>query len=179
MRARVLSELVPLNSIGAEIGVFKGEFSRAILEIVQPKRLHLIDPWYLFGENWDWAQNDKSTINALIGVLDSFRWELCNRSVELNIGYDFEVLEGIPDNYFDWVYLDTSHRYLDTLKELELLKNKIKDSGVIVGDDWYSGKNELHHGVYQAVHKFYAINQFDLIYANDENRQWAIKKKNE
>ena len=33
---------LPKHSIGAEIGVFKGEFSRHILEIVQPLKLYLM-----------------------------------------------------------------------------------------------------------------------------------------
>jgi len=35
----------PKNSVGAEIGVWKGDFSQEILGIVKPRKLHLIDPW--------------------------------------------------------------------------------------------------------------------------------------
>ena len=40
-----LLHAMPKNSICAEIGVHEGEFSRRILDIVNPRRLHLIDPW--------------------------------------------------------------------------------------------------------------------------------------
>ena len=40
-----LLEKLPANSIGAEIGVHRGEFASHILEVVKPKKLHLIDPW--------------------------------------------------------------------------------------------------------------------------------------
>ena len=37
--------MLPRKSIGAEIGVHKGDFSRKILRTVSPAALHLIDPW--------------------------------------------------------------------------------------------------------------------------------------
>ena len=36
---------MPKHSICAEIGVHEGEFSRRIVDTVEPERLHLIDPW--------------------------------------------------------------------------------------------------------------------------------------
>jgi hypothetical protein len=40
-----LLKAMPKNSIAAEIGVYKGEFSVRILKIVKPQKLYLIDPW--------------------------------------------------------------------------------------------------------------------------------------
>lgn len=42
---RILLAKMPKNSVCAEIGVYKGEFSQQILSLVKPKKLHLIDPW--------------------------------------------------------------------------------------------------------------------------------------
>ena len=36
---------MPKGSVCAEIGVHEGSFSRSILDLVEPERLHLIDPW--------------------------------------------------------------------------------------------------------------------------------------
>lgn len=45
-RARkFLLEMLPRQSIGAEIGVHLGGFSRQISDALDPKELHLIDPW--------------------------------------------------------------------------------------------------------------------------------------
>ena len=41
----VVLHLLPKSSVGAEIGVHEGDFSAALLQVAQPKRLHLIDPW--------------------------------------------------------------------------------------------------------------------------------------
>ena len=40
-----LLQSMPKNSICAEIGVNRGNFSKSILNIVKPKTLYLIDPW--------------------------------------------------------------------------------------------------------------------------------------
>jgi hypothetical protein len=50
-------EMLPNRGIGAEIGVFRGEFTRHILRVAQPRELHLIDGWWeLYGERYpDWG----------------------------------------------------------------------------------------------------------------------------
>ena len=40
-----LIQLIPQNSIGAEIGIFKGEFSKILLETTKPQLFYMIDPW--------------------------------------------------------------------------------------------------------------------------------------
>lgn len=176
MRGKILSQLVAQNAIGAEIGVYKGEFVRAILDLAKPKKLHLIDPWYRFGREWPWSPGDRSTVNALIGILKTFESELIEQLIVLNIGYDLDVLPTFPDEYFDWVYLDTSHRYEQTRKELCILKTKVKATGIIVGDDWYPDADEMHHGVYQAVNEFVESEPYEIIYADAKDKQWAIRR---
>src|ERR1039457_4663502 len=41
---RLLARL-PRHGVGAEVGVWKGDFSAAILKLNRPKTLYLIDPW--------------------------------------------------------------------------------------------------------------------------------------
>ncbi len=42
---RFVLEQLPSGSVGVEIGVHRGDYSAEILRVVQPKQLHLIDPW--------------------------------------------------------------------------------------------------------------------------------------
>src|SRR5512141_3080259 len=42
---RWLLEMLPKGSVGAEIGVWRGDFSALIIDVVRPHLLHLIDPW--------------------------------------------------------------------------------------------------------------------------------------
>src|SRR5688572_8310234 len=45
-RKKLLS-MLPTNAIGAEIGVWRGDFSADILSSCNPNRLYLIDPWII------------------------------------------------------------------------------------------------------------------------------------
>jgi hypothetical protein len=176
VRARFLEKVLPKGGIGAEIGVYKGHFTRFILDAAAPEQLHLIDPWYLLGERWDWADGNRSTIDALVGVLRSYATELtCGRAV-LHVDYDLDLLPTFPDHFFDWVYLDSSHDYEHSAKELELLATKVKAGGVIAGDDWQTDPAHVHHGVCRAVREFIAREPYDLMYANDLDKQWAIRR---
>ena len=42
---RFLLSRLPQNSVGCELGVWKGDFSEEILRMVKPGKLYLIDPW--------------------------------------------------------------------------------------------------------------------------------------
>ena len=175
-RLRVLKPYLMENAVTAELGVLKGDFSRQIIQFLKPARLHLIDPWYLLGPEWSWESGDRSTIHALIGILRDFEKELIRGQVVLNIGFDQDVLATFPDQYFDWIYLDSSHEYEQTKTELKLLQRKVKASGVIAGDDWRPDRTHTHHGVYKAVQELIAEGQYEVLYADSKNLQWAIRR---
>jgi len=175
-RSKFLVQVIPKGGVAAELGVHKGYFTRYILDITKPEKLHLIDPWYLRGKHWKWDKGDGSTIDALIGILRAFGDELVNKTIVLHIGADLEVLCTFPDQYFDWVYVDTTHSYEQTRKELHLLKSKVKTDGIIAGDDWLTDPNHRHHGVCRAVREFIEHEPFVVIYASETDYQWAIRR---
>ncbi len=172
-------ELFPNNSIGLELGVFKGEFTKQILEIVKPSELHLIDVWWkLYGEyypNWgaytgNGTLRTKDAYNEVISNIFEFR-ERCR----VYVGDDLEILKGFSDCYFDWVYIDSSHNYVHTKSELLLLDKKIKVNGFITGHDWQPDVNHIHNGVYQAVIEFTEETDWRIIYL-DNHTQWGLKR---
>src|SRR2546422_8687280 len=110
-----LLTLLPSNGIVAEVGVGEGDYSEKILRLSSPKRLHLIDAWSSerFGED------------KLKQVQSRFSAEIECGQVVINRGVSWDELEKFPDAYFDWVYLDTSHKYEDSTKELEISRLKV------------------------------------------------------
>ena len=38
-------EMMPKNSVCAEIGVWKGAFTAQILQLTEPRELNVVDPW--------------------------------------------------------------------------------------------------------------------------------------
>ena len=176
-RSNFVDEYIPKGTVGAELGVLKGNFSKVLLDISRPMKLYLVDPWYLLGSRWSWADGNQSTVDALIRVIRKFKSEIENRQIEVIIGDDLKFLAGLSDESLDWVYLDSSHDYEHTVKELELLMFKVKKNGVIAGDDWRIDESHKHHGVAKAVKEFVSKYDYEVIYSNESNLQWAVKAR--
>lgn len=175
-RARLLRSIIEPNGVGAEIGVYKGGLIRPLLNQLKPKKLHLIDPWYHLGERWTWGKEDRSTMNAVTAIMRTFQEELVKRLIDIHTGDDLDILPTFENNYFDWVYLDSTHKYEQTKKELQILKLKVKDQGVIAGDDWYTDPSNIHYGVCKAVREFLEVEPYEMILEDTELCQWAIKR---
>jgi hypothetical protein len=175
-RIPFIEQVLPKNGIGAELGVFKGYLSRHLIRLTKSTELHLIDPWYLHASHWSWASGNQSTVDALIRILQTFKKEIEGGRVVVHVGDDCQVLTTFPDQYFDWVYIDTSHAYEHTKHELQILARKVKENGVIAGDDWQPDPAHRHHGVYRAVNEFVASEKYEIVFADSDNLQWAIKK---
>ncbi len=162
-RARLL-EHFPKNAVVAEIGVAEGKYSEKILSVTEPKELHLIDIWDSgrFGEK------------AMQAVREKFKEPIDAGRIAVHRGLSLEVLQGFEDGYFDWVYLDTSHRYQETLDELECCRLKVRDGGLIAGHDYASGNIEsgLRYGVVEAVNEFCNKHDWRLAYLTNEARRY-------
>jgi len=155
-----LLKLLPANGTVAEVGVDEGNYSEKILALSNPRRLHLIDSWgsERFGEE---------KFNKVAG---RFKAELESGRVVINRGISYDELEKFPDAYLDWVYLDTSHTYEDTARELEVSRPKVKKDGLIAGHDYTTGNitMPLKYGVIQAVNEFCIEHDWEMIYLTHE-----------
>ncbi len=140
-----LLETLPKNSVAAEIGVAQGDYSQKILDIVKPKKLHLVDAW-----------EQEQYIASRKRVESRFASQIEEGLVEINLGYSTDVLATFPDEHFDWVYIDTNHSYETTRDELLLAERKVKSGGRILGDDYCLGNiyTPVVFGVIAAVNEF-------------------------
>lgn len=92
-RIDFLKEL-PKNSIGAEIGVHKGEWAKKIINITKPKELWLIDHWYSIDSNDD---------RAYVFIRNYFDLRKIRKHTKVIVKKGFLEDIEIPNNYFDWV----------------------------------------------------------------------------
>lgn len=157
----ILLGLLPKNGIVAELGVDKGDFSQKILSICQPKHFHLIDFWGSQRYNQEKRK----------GVEKMFESQIQNGSLEINLGLSTEVVDHFPDNYFDWIYIDTDHSYKTTRDELEKYKTKMKNGGIIAGHDYIIGNwnGMVRYGVIEAVAEFCVKHNWEIIHITMEN----------
>jgi hypothetical protein len=167
-RQELLSYL-PQGSIGAEIGVAEGDFTKDILDIVSPQKLHLVDVWgsSRYGELQYQLVNEK--------FKPSIEANICN----IHRGLSTTCVDEFDDRYFDWVYIDTDHSYNTTLAELEKYSRKIKEGGWILGHDYCMGNwvSNYKYGVIEAVYKFCNEYDYEIIFLTMEiSQSFAIKK---
>lgn len=158
-REAMMKEIIKPGMVLCEIGIFMGEFSK-FLYTLEPSELVLIDPFS------DWCSSGNvdgnNTITTYLPmVYEYMRADFAkNLGIKLERGLSWDVLETYPDDFFDFVYIDSSHSYLGTVKELELCRKKVKRGGYIGFHDYIINKNKCMHdykfGVEQAVNEFCA-----------------------
>jgi SAM-dependent methyltransferase len=157
-----LLENLPRQAVVAEIGVFKGDFSKKILDTTNPVVLHLIDSW-----------DGKAGMQNLELVRQRFAPEISAGKVRLHRQKSIAALQQFPEHYFDWVYLDTDHSYATTAAELALCARVVKPSGFIAGHDYVTGNwnGGVRYGVVEAVNAFCVRENWTFRYLTAETHR--------
>jgi hypothetical protein len=146
-----LLDILGENLIIAEIGVFKGDFSKILLEKLKPKELHLIDVF-----SGKMCSGDKDGNNIVWTNLEDEYAKLQNeyeknKTVFIHKGYSYDILKNFPDKYFDLIYVDGDHSYEGVKNDLNLCFNKVKNKKYICGHDY---TRDMFLGVVDAVDEF-------------------------
>lgn len=148
---------MPKGGRGVEIGVWRGEFSRILLDTLKPEHLTLVDPW---------PSPDVAPIVYPGEVRDKNAADDVYNYVVSQFGSDPRVsilrkdsLEAAPtfaDGSLDWVYVDGLHFVDDVRADLKAWRPKLKPGGVLCGDDYYWRDDKGHLSVKEAVDEFIA-----------------------
>lgn len=138
--------------IVAELGVFKAEFSE-ILYKKELDKLILVDPFMGYICSGDKNGNNIEILNGDLLFESSINKFKDRNNVTIVRAFSQIFLNQLPDNFLDMVYIDTTHEYNQTLTELELSKNKVKEGGIISGHDYDINR---FPDVYNAVNEFSA-----------------------
>ncbi len=174
---RELKELLPYNCTGAEIGVLNGDFSRMILNVIQPKKLFLIDPFGIcidtYGEELSFLSTAYSTAADYLGVLNRFENEILYQYVVVDNDFSYNAVKRYKDQSLDFVYIDASHKYEDVKIDLNGWLPKVKEGGLIAGHDYVEFKG---FGVIKAVDEFIIENNFEMVIFNENGGDYALKK---
>lgn len=156
-----LLELMPANSICAELGVGKGNFSSIILEIAKPKLHYCVDLWgpiatnvqgtyYTDQETWDQRYSE---------IQEKFK----SYNVKFVRDMTYNITNYVDKNIFDWVYVDGDHTYDGCMKDLQAVKSLVKDDGMILGHDYRPAwRKRPDWGVVESVNDFVEENNYYL-----------------
>ena len=145
---QLLNQLCP-GGKGVEIGVFKGEFSKHILENWDGT-LYLVDPWReLDFESYNDASNHANHNTAYLETMSNIKG-FEDRAFMIRALSD-QAVELFPNNSLDYIFIDGNHAYDWVKKDIEMWWPKLKKGGIFaghdyIGMDWYSDPNFMENG---------------------------------
>ena len=120
----------------AEIGVYRGEFAEYLLkQCPSISNYTMIDPWRNLA---DWnkpANKDDDTFNQYYQETIN-KTNFAKEKIKILRGKTTEVIGQIEDNTFDFVYIDGDHTLKGITLDLISLWPKVKENGIILGDDF-------------------------------------------
>ena len=124
-----LAKLIPPHGRGAELGVYRGQFSAKLLQHARPAKLFLVDRW---SDGPDFVAKVQAA-DALAEVRRRFQ---DNAAVEIVQGDVLQWLSSQANNTLDWIYLDDTHTVEHLVVELAWAFDKVKPGGLLCGHDY-------------------------------------------
>ena len=178
-----IARMLPKNAVGAEIGVWKGEFAATLLEHAAPRKLHLIDPWQTREEpEYDQAWYGKACGADMDSVFEEvcarFASEIASGQVEIHRQPSAIAMASFPDDALDFVYIDGDHSYDAVRSDLEQAIRKVRRRGAICVDDHMTGR-WWGDGVVRAVNEILGAYPHALQMAFCADAQAIILKREE
>jgi len=131
--------------VGAEIGVYKGEFTYKFCEA--GLFVYGIDPWIVY-RGFD-RENDarKQRQEDLYKV--SERRLRVFQNVKLIRKTSMDALEDIEDNSLDFVYIDGNHTFRYVAEDVSEWANKVRIGGIVSGHDYQGNRGGVWKSIFQ------------------------------
>ena len=122
--------------VGAEIGVYKGDFSRLFCE--NGFKMYAIDPWLAYPGYWC-LRADQDKMEREFGRATK---KLAPYDCTIIRKTSLDALADIPDESLDFVYIDGNHDFLHATEDIWHWSRKVRKGGVISGHDYWNGSHQ-------------------------------------
>lgn len=161
---------------GAEIGVFAGEMSAALLKGNPDLHLDMIDSWESDGKAYHGNSGDFHA-GLSQAEQDHFFKSACDRTKFANgrhriiRGRSVQAAKYLQGPY-DFVFIDADHSYEGCKADIDAWAGKVKPGGLLAGHD-YENHDYPQFGVKRAVDEFVTATGFSL--SLGENFCWFIQ----
>ena len=149
---------LPKGGCWVELGVFAGEFAKKLYDIGKPDNLILVDLWN-DGPQFSGDRDGNNGTHYDGKELQNHVYNMFKdmKNVHIYKNYSSVIMNGLPDNTIDVVYIDADHSYEGCKIDLELAYKKVKPGGWICGHDYLicgdKTKSLYNFGVRRAVNE--------------------------
>jgi len=143
------------NSHFVEIGSFLGKSTSFMgVEIKNSGKKIIFDVIDTFSGSANESYH-QDIINVLpVGLYDSFISNMKDSNIldiiNVKIGYSTEICNQYSDNSLDFIFIDANHEYDSVKSDILLWYPKLKNNGIIAGDDY-----NVFNGVTHAVNEIF------------------------
>jgi len=121
---------------GVEVGVYRGENAKNILQQLNMEKLYLVDPWACYeGFGVDGA-GEYANKNEIEKVYNNVKTAFAGHgNVEIIRDFSQTASARFDENSLDFVYIDGNHRYEHVYRDIKSWHLKVKQGGVVGGHD--------------------------------------------
>lgn len=165
----------------AEIGVFRGEMSRFLLNQFPKMFLHMVDIWRAVSPDSQYGKSESSARKAtdlnkqkqLKTAMDSTSHH-ANRRI-LHVGMSIDVGAYMKNDSLDAVFIDGDHTERGVLDDLLSWYHKVRPGGLIAGHD-IDVKERPEWQVRRAVERFRASRGITTPLTTGPGTTWFFQK---
>ncbi len=160
---------------GAEIGVERGHYAKALASRMPELHLICVDPWKVYKSYREHVSQEK---------LDGFYEETVNRLHGYNCQIVREFSEDfskeVADGSLDFVYIDANHSYLEVTKDIHFWWPKVRKGGILAGHDYRRNTGNYTNDVKDVVPSLayaWKINPWFVLREPTEASSWFWVKQ--
>ena len=121
--------------VGAEIGVYKGKYSKWLCVKNSGSKLFLIDPYKAYPEYVE--QHDEAGQKVMDQCYKEAQERLTRFNVEFIKKTSMEALNDFVDESLDFVFIDGNHTFEYVVADIAGWSKKVKKGGIVSGHDYY------------------------------------------
>lgn len=152
---------VKVGGRALEIGVALGDFSRTIIDRMQPEAFYAADIFQMHEMESHWGTPSSVLFRGMTHQ-DFFRDRFKADPVTVLVGPSSQTLSQIEDESLDLIYVDAEHTYEPVKADGETSLRKLRSGGIMIFNDYtlfdqYMG---VAYGVVRAVNEL--VNAHDL-----------------
>lgn len=137
-------------TLGVEVGVNRGAFSKILCEVNPNLKLYCVDPWDLLGR----GKND-----LRIKRYAEAQEYLAGYNASFIKKFSMDAVKDFQNESLDFVYIDANHDFDNVIRDIVEWTPKIRKGGIVSGHDYDSVPG---CGVRDAVDVYARCHRYDV-----------------